>query len=888
MGEGSTRFHSQGGEIPSPCPAHGPFSDRPAATLSAAALATLGIGILYASDRDPAGVYAWPAFLPRPERAAGRLGAIGGSLPSLVHTYALILLAAVNRPTRVGLQAMCLSWGLVEALLLCGPPRLAAASRTSYRRAGASGRRAARPIPSTSSRDPGRRRARVRDRAGRSATSVPGNPSVMKLHQAIRSRASASSLRRALAALAVVAFGLLTILGCGGGGGGGDDDDDVPDSGTWGTGDGGIPIFWFRYGGNQFGAGFAGVPTQDGGFVATGFLDDQSLPDGLSQATTLVRTNARGQVQWLRKHDWADQPDWARDVQATVDGGFVLAGTAQTSLGNSLWRVLKLGAAGDLEWERTYGPESYWKEAYAVRETVGGYALAGSRFEYFDTGVDGRAVLMKISASGDVVWERTYGNERNDEAFSFDATSDGGFVLGGRFGGTHSAPAADVWLVRTDGEGDLLWQRTYGEGEARCVRETADGGFVIAGWTIDPGARRDLLVVRTDGAGDELWRRTFGGSDDDWAEGVAELADGGVVAAGCTRSISPGTQGWQREDLYHVKLDAAGNTLWHKVKGKSPDSSDLAASVLEVADGGLLMAGGSGASILLTKLDRKGNTVDLGDRDLTLNLPDVEQGIIDFGNGIDVAVGSLDALDVLRGAGPFVLGILEQALDGGGSGDICSFGGTVTFDPVPTPPLEAGQSFAIAFDQCGADQDLELDGDLVVTVDDFTGDLGGAYDVTLAIQVLFLTVTDDVGTTALAGDLRFRRVAADATHLDELTEVPAGSTLSISEDGWTDVLTATSLAGSRAGGVVTLGPALASLGLGELGGAVLEVAIEAGSPFVGGVDQAPSSGALSATASDASTVTLRAVDALEARVEIDTDGDGVVDLVIPIAWDDVF
>jgi len=694
-------------------------------------------------------------------------------------------------------------------------------------------------------------------------------------------------LRRVLATLLVVAFGLITILGSGGGGGGGDGDSDVPDSGTWGTGDGGIPIFWYRYGGTQFGAGFAGSETADGGFVAAGFLDDQSLPSGLSQATTLVRTGRRGQVQWLRKYDWPDQPDWARDVQVTVDGGYVLAGTAQTSPGNSLWRVLKVGAGGDLEWERIYGPDSYWKEAYAVREVVGGYALAGSRLQYFDTGVDGRAVLMKISASGDVVWEQAYGSERNDEAFSLDVTGDGGFVLGGRFEGTHSDPVAEVWLVRTDDQGQQLWARTYGEGEARCVCETADGGFVLAGWTIDAGAKRDLLVVRTDGAGDELWRRTFGGGDDDWAEGVVELADGGIVATGCTRSISPGSEGWQREDVYHVKLDAAGNTLWHKVKGKSPDHSDVAASVCETSDGGLLMGGSSGASILLTKLDRKGNTVDLGDRDLTLNLPDVEPGIIDFGNGLDVSINALDALDVLAQAGPFVLDVLEQALDGGGSGDICGLGGTVTFDPQPVPPLQAGQSFAITFEQCGIEQDFEVDGDILVTVDDFTGDLGGAFDVTLSIQVLHFTVTDDVGTAALAGDFVFRRESSDASHTSDRAEVPAGSSFWITEQSSTDVLAAASVESSRVAGTTVLGPALASLAVGILGGATVEVAIDAGSPFVRNLDQPPYSGALTATASDASEVTLRAIDALEARIEIDTDGDGVVDLVIPVAWDDI-
>jgi len=104
-------------------------SERRPAALTVAGLAALGIGILlYASDRDPAGVYAWPASLPRPDRASGRLGAVGGCLPSFVHTYALImLLAAAARPSRAGLRALCLAWGLVEALAECGQhPRLAA------------------------------------------------------------------------------------------------------------------------------------------------------------------------------------------------------------------------------------------------------------------------------------------------------------------------------------------------------------------------------------------------------------------------------------------------------------------------------------------------------------------------------------------------------------------------------------------------------------------------------------------------------------------------------------------------------------------------------------------------------------------------------------------
>lgn len=212
-------------------------------------------------------------------------------------------------------------------------------------------------------------------------------------------------------------------------------------------------------------------------------------------------------------------------------------------------------------------------------------------------------------AQVDTVWTRTYGGAANDGFRSVIKTADGGFLA---VGYTYSFGDSDanVYAVKTDADGDLVWQKTYG-GPGRdygfSVCEVA-GGFAIAGYTTSWGSgKEDVYVVRTDANGDTLWTRCYGGAAQDEARSICATGDGGMLVAGSTKSFGSGSS-----DMYVARLGAAGDTVWTRVLGST--EGDWAQSVCETYDGCYGVGGTSGSNtanrdICVTKIDPGGSVV---------------------------------------------------------------------------------------------------------------------------------------------------------------------------------------------------------------------------------------------------------------------------------------
>jgi len=226
--------------------------------------------------------------------------------------------------------------------------------------------------------------------------------------------------------------------------------------------------------------------------------------------------------------------------------------------------------APDVEWERTFGgPCTEW--ATAVREADdGGFVAAGMTFVADDPlAVD--LYLVKTDANGSLLWERTFGGPWIDQALDMERTSDGGFIVTGVTGGGQLCGADcvdsvwDVYLLRVDSEGREIWQRTFGgEGAdaGRAVRETRDGGYIVAGLTNSfGGGFADVYLLRVDAEGALEWERTFGGDGHDRAFAVTETGDGGYIVAGRTAPrVGP-------DDVLVLRTDRSGNFVWQRTFG---------------------------------------------------------------------------------------------------------------------------------------------------------------------------------------------------------------------------------------------------------------------------------------------------------------------------------
>jgi hypothetical protein len=329
-------------------------------------------------------------------------------------------------------------------------------------------------------------------------------------------------------------------------------------------------------------------PTSDGGFIIAG---QTGLLLGVPGEVWLVRTDAAGDTLWTKKYGGAGREE-GHAVQQTGDGGFIIAGTT-TSYGagrTDAW-LIRTNAAGDTVWTKTYGGSSE-DYAEAVELTAdGGFIITGNTF--YPGSVNSDLWLIRADATGDTLWTRTFGGPGIEQGKSVQQTSDGGFVVTGRLSSFSAIGQSDVWLIRTDADGDSLWTRSFaGPGPSwsfdygNAVQQTIDGGFVVVGST-DNGSitvGSDVFLIRTDANGDTLWTRAYAGIGSDEGHAIQETAGGGFIIAGET--YSPSTSD---TDLLLIRTDAAGDTLWTKIVSDSRYEAGYA--VRQISDGGFVIAG---------------------------------------------------------------------------------------------------------------------------------------------------------------------------------------------------------------------------------------------------------------------------------------------------------
>jgi hypothetical protein len=317
--------------------------------------------------------------------------------------------------------------------------------------------------------------------------------------------------------------------------------------------------------------------TQDGGYVVVGYTE--SYGAGYFDVW-LVKTDASGDTAWTRTFG-GKEGDYGNSVQQTQDGGYIVAGfTGSYGAGFSDVWLVKTDASGDVVWTKTFGGVQE-DNGYSVRQTAdGGYIIAGYTESRGAGDYDVR--LIKTDANGDTVWTRTFGGEGLDWGYSVRQTQDGGYIVAGCLD-YYGPSRGDVWLIKTDVNGDTLWTRTFGGSsydQGNSVRQTQDGGYIIAGYTESYGAGYfDIWLVKTDAAGDTVWTRTFGGAGEERSSCVAETQDGGYVVVGYTWSYGAG-----EDDVWLMKTDAGGNEVWSKTFGGT--SWDDGNSVQQTQDGG--------------------------------------------------------------------------------------------------------------------------------------------------------------------------------------------------------------------------------------------------------------------------------------------------------------
>jgi hypothetical protein len=309
------------------------------------------------------------------------------------------------------------------------------------------------------------------------------------------------------------------------------------------------------------------------------------------------------EMEWFRGQGTSTEEHVHEGLQ-TSDGGYIAIGHGIESSYDDDMLVIKVNENGFFEWKQDFGTAGRDGAGYCIAEVSDGFIAGGAIFDPDSQRT--QRFLAKLDFAGTVVWEKFYGATGVGGIRGIDITSDGGIVATGYIhtpdieefrGFVFIVDEGDGFIMKTDAEGNIEWERSIDAPQGTKVREI-DQGYAVCtcvwNWTQDTGDHQDFCLIKTDDQGNTLWRKCYGGVEGDHLYDFDLTTDGGYILAGHT--LSYGVDNW---DYLLMKIDSEGNEEWHKTFGqpRGYDAGyihDEAYGVRQTPDGGYIIAGGSG------------------------------------------------------------------------------------------------------------------------------------------------------------------------------------------------------------------------------------------------------------------------------------------------------
>ena len=306
--------------------------------------------------------------------------------------------------------------------------------------------------------------------------------------------------------------------------------------------------------------------------------------------------NASAQVEEVWNKTYGGQGyDVGSSVIKTKDGGYVITGwTESYGVGGLDAWLIKADEAGNEIWNKTYGGLGD-EGGFSVQETLDERYILVGRTESYGAG-SSDLWLIKIDSEGTEEWNKTFGGRDYESGTSVQNTMDGGYIIAGATK-SYGVGGLDAWLIKADEAGNEIWNKTFGgpaDDFANSALQTKDGGYIFTGYTIQSHGidNSDLWVVKTDSKGDILWDKAFGGDDNDVGVSIKEINDGGyIITGGVNAPSAPNIQHNYVGDAWLIRTDPNGTLELSKAFRFNPSSYNLGTAVLETEDGGYVVAG---------------------------------------------------------------------------------------------------------------------------------------------------------------------------------------------------------------------------------------------------------------------------------------------------------
>ena len=288
---------------------------------------------------------------------------------------------------------------------------------------------------------------------------------------------------------------------------------------------------------------------------------------------------------WAREYE-GDGNVVIDDLRILPDGDIIAAGSTDSSgAGGYDALVMKLTPNGILIWAKTYGSSGNDTGRSIALTPDGDIIVVGTTDSFGAGGYD--VWVLKLDPDGNVIWQKTYGGLENDVASSVVVTPRGDIIIGGS---TRSfGEGGAVWVLKLNPDGNVIWQKTYGGislDETEAVTLAPDGDILVAGLTLNPNTGIDALVVRLNENGSVVWQKAYGGNKTDIANSIAVAPNGNIFVVGWTDSFGAGDY-----DVWVLKLSPNSSIIWQKTYGGN--DWDVGSDIALTSNGSILIAGGT-------------------------------------------------------------------------------------------------------------------------------------------------------------------------------------------------------------------------------------------------------------------------------------------------------